>query len=139
MTLGDALHLLSVRLTSISPQWILTPFNASDSTWEISSMSDRVSIDVQDSPIPGARVVASPDPAIWQIREVEGDPDHFQYVQAQPTRDSLHPLTIDHSISFLDTPLNISLADDGSSENDTPVELAIHSSDASQMWKFQPV
>ena len=86
----------SVRLISTFLQWILLPHG--DDIWTIRGVSGSL-ISVLGGPRDGAKVTGLMP---WQIRPVEGDPDHYLYVQ--PETVYIHPRSeITASLSWTET------------------------------------
>ena len=116
-------------------QWVLSQ-EYSDS-WEIRSFSSEKFIGILGIPIPGARAIGLPVLAPWRIILVEDDPEYFQCVQ--PPKTACIYSRSHHRISFPGTDLFLTLSNDGSSDDGTPVLLQPYSGGENQMWKFQDV
>ena len=135
MTLGNAAHFFSIRLISISLQWVLS--QEDPTIWGIRRFNSETFIGVLGIPIPGAKAIGSPDPAPWKIIPAGNDPGYFQCVQ--PPETACVCSRSDHRIFFPGTNLFLSLANDGSPDAGTPVLLQPYWGRDNQMWMFQDV
>ena len=78
MTLGDAAYFFSIRLVSISPQWVLS--QKDPVIWTIRSTYNDKFIGIEGAAFPGARAVGIRAEGPWNIVPIENGPEHFQCV-----------------------------------------------------------